>query len=300
MAVLVVSLVAHVVALSTLPVVPSTTATAHLNTVDISFTIPPPPVAPAVAPVEPGTSEPPTPTKATEATPPQRTPATTSPDRPAAAKPSVTWSTLDAKSTARAFVLSQQTAPESSQSEREGPDTAEAEKRNYFEGTGTKTYLSRREPPTLRRHQDGTYHYKGHAFKAIVETDGSVTFDDGYKQGSTIAFDVTDLMMRRRGEDPYRVQKRWFLEDTAELRQELLESWRAKQNLIALRKLRGRLLRISEDETLSDRQRADRVIAMFRDTADDEAGAAARNTIEEFVANRMPSVDLPHVSSTGR
>ena len=142
-------------------------------------------------------------------------------------------------------------------------------------------------------HQDGTYHFKGHAFKAIVEQDGSVTFDEGYKQGATIAFDLSDRLMRRRGEDPYRVEKRWFMEGTEELRQQLFERWRAKQTMIALRKLRGRLLRISEDGTLNDRQKAARVVAMFQDTADDEAGGAARTTIAEFVANRMPTVALP-------
>jgi hypothetical protein len=34
------------------------------------------------------------------------------------------------------------------------------------------------------------------------------------------------------------------------------------------------------------------VIAMFQETADDEAGAAARGVIAEFVADRMPTTDL--------
>jgi hypothetical protein len=54
-----------------------------------------------------------------------------------------------------------------------------------------------------------------------------------------------------------------------------------------------RLLRISEDGTLSDLQKSARVIAMFQDTADDEAGAATRGAIAEFVADRMPTIDLP-------
>ena len=102
--------------------------------------------------------------------------------------------------------------------------------------------------------------------------------------------------MRRRGEDPYRVEKNWFLEGTAEFRQELFERWRAKQTLLALRKLRRRLFRISEDGTLSDQQKSAHVIAMFQETADDEAGAAARGVIAEFVADRMPTTDLRHES----
>ena len=165
--------------------------------------------------------------------------------------------------------------------------------RNYFEGVGEKRYLSVRDPPKLRRHRDGTHHYQGHAFKAVVEPDGSVTFDDGYSQGVTVRFDISELVMRRHGEDPYRVEKNWFLEGTSEFRQELFERWQAKQTLVALRKLRIRLLHISEDETLPDREKAARIIAIFRDTADNESGASARTTIAEFVAERMPDIELP-------
>jgi len=78
----------------------------------------------------------------------------------------------------------------------------------------------------------------------------------------------------------YRVEKRWFMEGTEEFRQELFERWRAKQTMLALRKLRGRLLRISEDGSLNDRQKAARVVA--------------RSTIVEFVTERMPAIELPN------
>jgi hypothetical protein len=233
----------------------------------------------------------------------RRSRATASPDRPTGAEPSVSASEpseaaprpkLDPANAARAFVVFQQASrSESSKVEGEGPRKTEAETPNYFEGVGDKHYLSRREPRSLQRHQDGTYRYRGQAFKAIVEKDGSVAFDDGYRQGTTLRFDITDLIMRRRGEDPYRVEKNWFLEGTAEFRQELFERWRAKQTLLALRKLRRRLLHISEDGTLSDQQKSAHVIAMFQDTPNDDAGAAARGAIAEFVADRMPTIDLP-------
>jgi len=201
---------------------------------------------------------------------------------------------LDPSSVARAFVVSQQAAPsKASDAEQEGTRATDAGPRNYFEGVGKKQYLSVRDPPKLRRHKDGTHHYKGHAFKAVVEQDGSVTFDDGYGQGVTVRFDVTDAIMRRRGEDPYRVEKNWFLEGTEEFRQELFERWQAKQTLVAIRKLRIRLLRISENESLTGNEKAARVIALFEDTSNDEAGALARNTITEFVADRMPGIELP-------
>ena len=286
----------HFVVLSTLSAVPRAAPISRLNAIDVTFRVIEPP--PRAVPADPATEEPPAPREAS-----RRSRATASPDRPIGAEPSASASEpsqavprpkLDPANAARAFVLFQQASPsEASKVEGEGPRKTEAEAPNYFEGVGDKQYLSRREPPRLQRHQDGTYRYRGQAFKAIVEKDGSVVFDDGYRQGTTLRFDMTDLIMRRRGEDPYRVEKNWFLKGTAEFRQELFERWRAKQTLLALRKLRRRLLHISEDGTLSDQQKSARVIAMFQDTPDDDAGVAARGAIAEFVADRMPTIDLP-------
>ena len=298
--VLVASLAAHVVALSALSVDSRTAATWELAAIDVTFSVaaPPPRAEPAAEPPAPKKTLPPAPSVASQRSRPTAAPRSAPPrpratsSTPSKAKPTLA---LDPTSVARAFIVFEEAPPsDASRADPEGLHApAQAEPRNYFEGAGTKRYLSVREPPRLQRHQDGTHRYRGHAFKAIVEKDGSVTFDDGYRQGSTLVFDITDAIMRRRGEDPYRVEKRWFLEGTAELRQELFERWRAKQILVALRKLRGRLLRVIEDGTLTAPQKAARVIAMFLDTADDEAGTAARNTITELVAERMPEIELP-------
>jgi len=297
-AVLVASFALHLVALSAVSVDSRTTATWDSNAVDITFSVadPPPPAA-----VEPRTRK--NPLVQVPVVAARRSRPTPAADQPALPKRTATSPTpseselvlaLDPNMVARAFVVSQQVAPsEDSGAEHEGTRAAEAGPRNYFEGVGDKRYLSVRDPPKLRRHQDGTHHYQGHAFKAVVEKDGSVTFDDGYGQGVTVRFDITDAIMRRRGEDPYRVEKNWFLEGTEEFRQELFERWRAKQTLLAIRKLRIRLLRVSEDGGLNESQKAARVIAMFRDTADDEAGASARTAIAEFVAERMPEIEIP-------
>ena len=306
--VLVASLVVHVVVLSSLSAAPSSAFISKLNAIDVTFHVVEAPSRAVV--VDPATAEPPAPEHRVPVAPPKaprRARAPASSDRPTGGEPTAPASeasktaprpNLDPASAARAFVVFQQSAPTKASQEGEGERSraTEAETPNYFEGVGDKRYLSRREPPKLQRHRDGTYRYRGQAFRAIVEKDGSVTFDDGYRQGATLRFDIADAMMRRRGEDPYRLEKNWFLEGTAELRQELLERWRARQTLLALRKLRRRLLHISEDGTLSAQQKSARVIAMFQDTADDEAGAAARGAIEEFVADRMPTTQLPHGS----
>ena len=306
-AVLVASLTAHLIALLLLGVLPHTPAAWGSNAIDVAFSIeaPQPDLAPDLAPAEPAGPENISPAPVAAAS--RRRRPTAASERPAPAKPiapspkgSEVLYALDPTRAARSFLIAQEVMPgDPSASNQEGLPAVTSEPgagdepRNYFEGTGKKRYLSVRDPPKLRRHRDGTHHYQGHAFKAVVEPDGSVTFDDGYSQGVTVRFDITELMMRRRGEDPYRVEKNWFLEGTSEFRQELFERWQAKQTLVALRKLRIRLLRISEDATLPDREKAARIIALFRDTADDEAGASARTTIAEFVADRMPEVELP-------
>jgi len=303
-AVLVASFAVHLLALSAVSVDSRIGATWDSNVVDINFAVaePPPPPAPLEpAAVEPRALENPAiqvpvvaprrsrPSgEATQAVPPERAPSSPAPSE------SEVMLALDPNSAARAFVVSQQVAPsEASDAGQEGPNTAKAGPRNYFEGVGKKQYLSVRDPPKLRRHQDGTHHYKGHAFKAVVEKDGSVTFDDGYGQGVTVRFDIADAIMRRRGEDPYRVEKNWFLQGTEEFRQELFERWQSKQTLVAVRKLRVRLLRISENDSLTGNEKAARIVALFKDTSNDEAGASARNAITEFVADRMPGVELP-------
>lgn len=310
-AVLLASLTAHLVALFALGVLPHTSAAWESNAINVTFSV----AVPRLdrAPDEPAADEPlkpesPSPSPATATSRRKRPRAKgdrAAPGKPIAPSPrrsdrrSEVLFALDPTSAARAFLLAQEVIPgEPAEAEPEGSPGAasesgtEDEPANYFEGVGKKRYLSVREPPKLRRHRDGTHHYQGHAFKAIVKPDGSVTFDDGYDQGVTVRFDITELMMRRHGEDPYRVEKNWFLEGTSELRQKLFERWQQKQTLIALRELRTRLLLISEDESLTDREKAARVVAMFRDTADNDAGASARTVIAEFVAERMPEVDL--------
>lgn len=306
-AVLAASVVVHAVVLSTPSAAPSAASISQLNAVDFTFHVAE--VASRAVVVDPVTGESASPKNPAPVAPPKasrRARAQASSDRPIRGEPNASATEaseaaprpkLDPASAARAFVASQRSAPtKASLGEGKGPRATEVETRNYFEGVGDKHYLSRREPPNLQRHRDGTYRYRGQAFRAIVEKDGSVVFDDGYRQGTTLRFDLTDVMMRRRGEDPYRVEKNWFLEGTAEFRQELFEHWRAKQTLLALRELRRRLLQIFENGTLSDEQKSARVIAMFQDTPDDPSGAAARGTIEEFVADRMPTTALPHES----
>jgi hypothetical protein len=296
-AVLVASLAVHVGVLAGLSAAPHATVVPRLNVIDVSFNVTEP--SPREVPLEPPVAPPPP--SAPPAAPPvvaQRS-RKAPPPAPIVDLPPVKATApakLDPKAAARSYFLLQQAAlaegSEGGEAEA-GARANDTEAPNYFKGVGEKHYLTRREPPSLKPHKDGTYRYRGVAFKAIVEKDGSVTFDDGYRQGATVRFDMTDMLMRRRGEDPYRVEKNWFLKGTAEFRAELFERWKEKQTVLALRKLRTRLYRLFADSTLSDDEKEARVIAMLRDTADDDVGAAARKTIAQFIATEMPSTVLP-------
>jgi hypothetical protein len=306
MAVLVISLLAHVVALTAIGVDTRAVTTAETTSIDIRFSVASDPRS--AAPSHTVVEEP-----AARADPERAAPQKS---RAAVPESSVTAASLkaavqveiglpsretrvpvlnlDPSSAARAFHLSQQTLPQKASGSEALAENTDSESRNYFEGAGEKKHLSQREPPELQRRRDGSYRYRGHAFKATIARDGSVDFDDGYQQGTKIAFDVTDMLMRRRGEDPYRVEKRWFLESTEALRDELIELWRVERERHALLKLRGRLNRVAEDRTLSDHQKAVRFLAMYQATTDDDKGIAARDVISEFVAESMPGIVLPN------
>lgn len=226
---------------------------------------------------------------------PRRTPATRAAqsDPPTSVSNHDTTLDLDPEKAAGMFLL--ETEPQSAEAQAVAPEETEsAGAPDYFPGVGTKHYLTTRDPPRLRRDRDGTYRYRGLAFRATIGSDGSVSFDDRYQQGLTqLTFDLTDAVLRRRGEDPYRAEKEWFLAGTEDLRRELLEQWRQKHHEAALRKLVGRLKRISEDDTLSEDQKAARILALYRDTNDDAVGVAAREAIASFVAEELPELPLP-------
>ena len=163
---------------------------------------------------------------------------------------------------------------------------------DLFEGAGSKGYLSERDPPKLRRRSDGTYYYRGHVFEAIVEADGSVSFDDeqGRFTGLGAVFDLTDHYLRKRGEDPYREEKRWFLESTTEFRDELAQRWRDRHLRRALLRVRTRLIRIAQDAVLSEEEKSERIRSILEDTASDEAGEGARAVVRQFLEGE-PSAD---------
>lgn len=76
----------------------------------------------------------------------------------------------------------------------------------------------------LRAVGNGEYQYKGKAFSARIARDGRVSFDDksirDFK-GLSGGFDITDMMMRGKGNDPYRAEKDAFLKTTDAMREKM-------------------------------------------------------------------------------
>ncbi len=163
--------------------------------------------------------------------------------------------------------------------------------------------LSRREPPRFVRQLDGSQLYRGPRFAALVLPDGRVQFSDnlnfnfalrGAERGADMAqvasFDITDAMMRSRGQDPLSSERRWFLEQTEEMRDRLAAEAQRDGATREARRMSGRLRRLwnDPDKTPAERRRAIFELWERCDPTGAE-GRAAREAIETFVRNELPA-----------
>ena len=84
------------------------------------------------------------------------------------------------------------------------------------------------------------------------------TGDRGDSASATVRFDLMDGAERRHGNDPYQAERRWFLEETEELRGRLEAEHRQQQEASNSRGLRGRMERLwgSEERSPSARRAA--------------------------------------------
>jgi hypothetical protein len=147
----------------------------------------------------------------------------------------------------------------------------------------------------LKREDDG-WHYDGPSFSAKIALDGTVDFDNHVIRdfkGLSGGFDVTDLIMKGRHQDPYRYEKEKFMETTAKLRGDLKHAARKARLESSLAALPSNLERVWGDGSRSPRERRSILYSMWREASgsDDEVGAAgrkARATIEAFIRERLP------------
>lgn len=155
------------------------------------------------------------------------------------------------------------------------------------------------EQPKLQQRSDGTYEYSGQGFNATIERDGTVRMRDQFgrfrlgprarplnEQVWTVnffevGFDFFAWLERKFGNDPYRSERRWFLEGTRDLRERLATQAAAES-------VRRALYAIWSRAGLSLEQRRAEAFAMWDATSDDEVGQIGRAEILLFVRERCP------------
>lgn len=114
-------------------------------------------------------------------------------------------------------------------------------------------------------------------------------------------FDLTDLAMRRRGEDPYRVEKQQLLARTFDVRWAMATEARRRLLWRALRELPDELAFLWSDPSHSSRRKRAAIAKLWCEADSEErgtdilpAGQEARAIIEQFVRTRLPLSSHDH------
>ncbi len=151
------------------------------------------------------------------------------------------------------------------------------------------------DPFPLVKQSDG-WVYKGPAFNAKILLDGSVSFDDknirDFK-GLSGSFDLTELIMKSKKQDPYRREKEKFLTHTTDMREKLLKRARDQRIAASIDSLRYELASVWRNDEKPHAERRATLYAMWKEaaTTDKEladAGAEARVVVEQFIRKYLP------------
>ncbi len=181
-----------------------------------------------------------------------------------------------------------------------GPDehipTAEeavAQTQEYLgAAAAAKTYITQRTFH-LTPHTDGTLHWQGTGFEAIIHPDGSVSFSDhpgvdmDWGSGSG-RFDLTDMVMGGAGQDPYAAEREWFMEHAESTIDRLEAQARTQQHTHSLTGVRSQLRTIWDDQSRSSADRRRAIFEVWDELADGEEGAPAREAVISFIRREIP------------
>jgi hypothetical protein len=149
----------------------------------------------------------------------------------------------------------------------------------------------------LRAVGGGEFEYKGKAFSARIGRDGRVSFDDksirDFK-GLSGGFDVTDLIMRAKGDDPYRAEKAAFMQQTEAMRKKMAQAALKERVEASLARLPAHLDEIWRDGRHPAVERRRLLYETWKDAASAEtdlgdSGKEACVIVETFVRRYLPS-----------
>jgi hypothetical protein len=167
----------------------------------------------------------------------------------------------------------------------------------FRQAANAPVYRVQRDKPQLHRQADGGYRYDGHVFTARIREDGSVDFANSTSDIDGLAkdypgvrghFDPSSALEEAvTGDDMFRAEKLWFLEQTSELRDKLAAAARSKERAAARRALEHALEQILAAD-LDPAHKRERILALWDDCGDDAEATDARRIVEVFVRTRMP------------
>ena len=147
----------------------------------------------------------------------------------------------------------------------------------------------------LQPEKGGGYKFEGKNFIAHIKPDGGIEFENrfpiGFQKGGTFSFDITDLAMRGKGQDPYLAEKRRFLSFSEKVRNDLRKKATDAANEDSLARL-SQQLRLVWDSGMSASAKRRDIYEKWVDCSDDKAdtmGRKGRRIIEDFIRSRMPA-----------
>ncbi len=166
------------------------------------------------------------------------------------------------------------------------------------------TVARQRPPLELRRDPDGTCHFEGHSVHATILPDGGVIFEDLPPRAQPQLGEPVPPkrpVTPEEAEAPQQLslgvgvsgraveaERKWFLRQTRDLRDELADTVRRQELARARTALRSELERIWCDPGKSPTARRRAIFERWDQTSADEIGQHGRDTVIDFIQRRIP------------
>jgi hypothetical protein len=142
----------------------------------------------------------------------------------------------------------------------------------------------------------GELEFKGKAFSARIGRDGRVSFDDknirDFK-GLSGGFDITDMIMRAKGDDPYRAEKAAFMKQTEAVRKKMAQAALKERIEASLAQIPRHLDEIWRNKYHPAAERRRLIYETWKDAAlaeadNGDAGRDACAIVETYVRRYLP------------